>query len=81
MPSWKHRKLCLNLFSLRFALAGVACAALIAFVGGCPAGETPDPPGDGGANARDCVGCHTDETLLKAVARTEEPPQEDSGEG
>lgn len=76
----------------RFAL----CTALFIIsgslmVGGCPQMDPPDDPGDGGdgggggggsATARTCVGCHTDEDLLKSVAREEEPlDTENAGEG
>ncbi len=52
--------------------------------GGCPPIDVPGDPNEPttpSGNARDCVGCHTDEALLKAVARTEEPLPEESGEG
>ena len=59
---------------------------VIALVTGCP--ETvpgtgdPDPNAPAGSDtARNCVGCHTNETLLKAVAKEEEPPAADTGEG
>jgi hypothetical protein len=48
-----------------------------------PSDDTP-PNGDGDTPAdtvADCLGCHTNETLLKAVAREEPPPAEDTGEG
>jgi hypothetical protein len=58
--------------------------ALLSLVTGCPEAvpNGQDPNTNGGSDqARDCVGCHTDETLLKAVAREDEPPAEDAGEG
>jgi hypothetical protein len=61
--------------------------ALLSFVMGCPGG-IPEPDGqdqDGNTpseQARDCVGCHTDATLLQAVATVEEDTsEEDAGEG
>ena len=51
---------------------------------GCPQPEVPDPNGSGpdpSSKARTCVGCHTDQALLQEVARTEEPPPADTGEG
>ena len=61
---------------------------LVASMSGC--GVVPVDPadnsntnGDGPLNARasDCVGCHTNESLLKLVARDEPPPTEAAGEG
>lgn len=62
-------------------------AALLSFVMGCPGGisEPDDHDQDGNTpseQARDCVGCHTDATLLQAVATVEEDTsEEDAGEG
>ena len=66
----------------------IALLLFAALNGGCPQVTPPDggtdgtdPPDGTAANARTCVGCHTDTTLLQAVARTEEPLPEDAGEG
>lgn len=77
------------------AAASVTLAVfLAALAGGCPQtmpptdgdpsdGDTTDPtPGDTSSTARTCIGCHTDEALLKSVAREEEVVEtEDAGEG
>ena len=65
------------------ALLGLTAMLTLAMIGGCP--DTPptgnDPNTGVSPNARTCVDCHTDETLLKAVARTEDPLPADAGEG
>lgn len=62
-----------------WAPAGAASVAMVILIAGCPGVG----PGNGvpGANARDCVGCHTDQTLLTAVADAIEQPPADTGEG
>lgn len=63
---------------------------LAGHLAGCSTPMPPGPgdgsPGDGDgtdplAQVGDCLGCHTDEDLLKLVARDEPPPAEDTGEG
>jgi hypothetical protein len=65
-------------------------AVLAGHLGGCGAPPSPPngDPGDGNgdppdpmAQVGDCLSCHTDEALLKLVAREEPPPVEESGEG
>lgn len=68
----------------------VAVAACLWVAAGCN-NPVPDPGGNGGggnggngdptAQVGDCLSCHTDEALLKAVARDEPPPVESTGEG
>ncbi len=72
-------------------LTSVALFWALLLMPGCAAG----PTGSGGATtddndngqvapstvAADCLGCHTDELLLKAVAREEPSPTDDAGEG
>ena len=71
-------------------VGSVVALAVAMWLTGCNAPPAPPAPngntnandnGTGGDTARTCVGCHTDETLLKAVAREEPPPPEDTGEG
>ncbi|MBN2560532.1 MAG: hypothetical protein JXQ75_06345 [Phycisphaerae bacterium] len=67
---------------LRFlvlAPAGAVWVAMATLIAGCP-GVGPDAnlPSE---NARDCVGCHTDQALLEAVADPVEQPPADTGEG
>jgi hypothetical protein len=59
------------------------CTAAPPAGGGGGSGGGGDKPDDTptSASAADCLGCHTDEALLKAVAREEPPPVEDAGEG
>lgn len=72
----------------------VACIAACCFAVGCNApsggggggsggdnGNTDDGDGTPNARAADCLGCHTNEALLREVAREEPPPAEDTGEG
>lgn len=66
---------------------GAAALLVVALVaGGCPTVPTAPIDGDGNdatpsAQAADCLGCHTNETLLKEVARDEDPAPADTGEG
>ncbi|GJM24109.1 MAG: hypothetical protein DHS20C16_05240 [Phycisphaerae bacterium] len=74
---------------LTYWIALTICLLLAA---GCDS-PVPDPGGngdggngDGGngdptAQVGDCLSCHTNEELLKAVARDEPPPVESTGEG
>jgi hypothetical protein len=68
----------------------VPCLIFALLLGGLLPGCSPGPTGPGDNNndnepaiarASDCVGCHTDETMLKLVAEEEPPPPEDAGEG
>ena len=72
----------LRRFSL---LSALIVAVWVGFLlPGCPTAPVDiGDNGDGQPNARasDCIGCHTDEALLKTVARDEPPPVEDEGEG
>ena len=69
---------------LRSLIATVSFLLVILLLPSCDA-PAPDPDPGGGddpiARASDCVGCHTQEDLLKAVARDEPPPAADTGEG
>jgi hypothetical protein len=70
---------------------GVVLALLVAVLlgtglAGCSAPPVgPDDNSNSGEPpnelASDCIGCHTDEALLKLVAREEPPPAEEAGEG
>ncbi|MCB9849298.1 MAG: hypothetical protein H6817_01185 [Phycisphaerales bacterium] len=65
---------------------GVFVLALLRGCESTPSNPTPTPtptPGnnDPTARASDCLGCHTNETMLKLVARDEPPAVEESGEG
>ncbi len=59
-------------------LAAASTAVVALWLAGC-GGNPLDPQPS--ATASDCVGCHTDEALLRKVARSETPPVEDAGEG
>ncbi|MCK4659988.1 MAG: hypothetical protein KAV82_10750 [Phycisphaerae bacterium] len=45
------------------------------------ASQVRPTPEAGGDDARDCVGCHTDETHLKAMVEAEEAPPVDTCDG
>jgi hypothetical protein len=75
--------------SLTYWIALLICLLVAA---GCntpapdPGGNGDGGNGDGGngdptAQVGDCLSCHTNEALLKAVARDEPPPVVSTGEG
>jgi hypothetical protein len=63
------------------ALAGAGCQAPPATPNGNENENNNDNVTPPNARAADCLGCHTDEALLKEVAREEPPPPADTGEG
>ncbi|HNO79012.1 MAG TPA: hypothetical protein PKN33_13210 [Phycisphaerae bacterium] len=75
---------------LTYWIAFLLCLFVVAGCNG-PAPDTGDNGGNGNSNGNgngdptarvgDCLSCHTDEALLKAVAREEPPPVESTGEG
>jgi len=70
----------------RGVLAWIACIGFALFAAGCPT-TPPDGPSDNSDDANDptkartCEGCHTSETLVKALATDEVLDVESSGEG
>ncbi len=87
-----HRYEPCSRYTLGIAVAPAWCLVWLfgmILAAGCTA--PPAPPGNNNDNdndngpdnplARTCIGCHTDESLLRQVAREEPPPPADAGEG